>query len=384
MLPKKKNLEEERAKHTVDSLYKDYVDDLFSYALGFGFDKQTAMDAIHDVFCRVCIREREVQEIQNPKFYLLRALRNQLIDTYKLKRNYSEVLTGEITDELPYKIKITVEDEIIAAEEQAEVSQKVDEILSILTERQREIIYLRYMQECSYEEIAEIMQISVPACRKLLYRTLLPLFLIFILYMIKVLEIGMDWDFTSLGVYPLSKKGMFGIFTHPLIHSGFKHLLTNTLPLFFLSWCLFYFYRSIAPSIFLIIWIGCGAITFLIGKPTWHIGASGIIYGLAFFLFFSGLLRKYIPLIAISLLVTFLYGGLIWNMLPYFTPSGISWEGHLSGAIIGTICAFSFMGYGPQKPDPFANEQEEESVSATDETDNIEMDKEEEHEIDAE
>ena len=119
--------------------------------------------------------QREVQEIQNPKFYLLRALRNQLIDTYKLKRNYSEVLTGEITDELPYKIKITVEDEIIAAEEQAEVSQKVDEILSILTERQREIIYLRYMQECSYEEIAEIMQISVPACRKLLYRTLLKL-----------------------------------------------------------------------------------------------------------------------------------------------------------------------------------------------------------------
>lgn len=126
-------------------------------------------------FAGLCIREREVQEIQNPKFYLLRALRNQLIDTYKLKRNYSEVLTGEITDELPYKIKITVEDEIIAAEEQAEVSQKVDEILSILTERQREIIYLRYMQECSYEEIAEIMQISVPACRKLLYRTLLKL-----------------------------------------------------------------------------------------------------------------------------------------------------------------------------------------------------------------
>ena len=65
-------------------------------------------------------------------------------------------------------------------------------------------------------------------------------------------------------------------------------------------------------------------------------------------------------------------------MLPYFTPSGISWEGHLSGAIIGTICAFSFMGYGPQKPDPFANEEEEESVSATDETDNIETDEEEE------
>ena len=101
-----------------------------------------------------------------------------------------------------------------------------------------------------------------PEIRQILLTMVLPLFLIFILYMIKVLEIGMDWDFTSLGVYPLSKKGMFGIFTHPLIHSSFKHLLTNTLPLFFLSWCLFYFYRSIAPSIFLIIWIGCGAITY--------------------------------------------------------------------------------------------------------------------------
>ena len=75
-----------------------------------------------------------------------------------------------------------------------------------------------------------------PEIRQILLTMVLPLFLIFILYMIKVLEIGMDWDFTSLGVYPLSKKGMFGIFTHPLIHSSFKHLLTNTLPLFFLSW----------------------------------------------------------------------------------------------------------------------------------------------------
>ena len=126
-----------------------------------------------------------------------------------------------------------------------------------------------------------------PEIRQILLTMVLPLFLIFILYMIKVLEIGMDWDFTSLGVYPLSKKGMFGIFTHPLIHSGFKHLLTNTLPLFFLSWCLFYFYRSIAPSIFLIIWIGCGAITFLIGKsPPWHIGASFFHFAFTVYFYF--------------------------------------------------------------------------------------------------
>ena len=70
-----------------------------------------------------------------------------------------------------------------------------------------------------------------------------PLFLIFILYILKIMEVGMDWDFSRLGVYPMEKRGLTGILTHPLIHSGFSHLLANTIPLFFLSWCLFYFYR---------------------------------------------------------------------------------------------------------------------------------------------
>lgn len=198
-----------------------------------------------------------------------------------------------------------------------------------------------------------------PDIRRILAAIMLPLFLIFILYIVKVLEIGMEWDFTRFGIYPQEKKGLFGIFAHPLIHSGFTHLLANTLPLFFLSLCLFYFYRGIAPIIFFVIWIGCGVLTFVIGKPGWHIGASGVIYGLAFFLFFSGLLRRYIPLIAISLLVTFLYGGLVWQMIPYFTPASTSWEGHLSGAVIGTLSAFAFMNYGPQKPEAFAEEEEE-------------------------
>jgi membrane associated rhomboid family serine protease len=196
--------------------------------------------------------------------------------------------------------------------------------------------------------------------RRIIVAMVIPLFLIFILYMIKILELGMEWDFTHLGVYPLRQKGVFGIFAHPLAHSGFHHLIANTIPLFFLAWCLFYFYRSIAPYIFLIIWIGCGALTFVIAKPGWHIGASGIIYGLAFFLFFSGLLRRYIPLIAISLLVTFVYGGLVWNMFPFFAKETTSWEGHLSGAITGVLCAFIFRRYGPQKPVAFAEEEEEE------------------------
>lgn len=94
-----------------------------------------------------------------------------------------------------------------------------------------------------------------------------PLFLIFILYILKIMEVGMDWDFSRLGVYPMEKRGLVGILTHPLIHSGFSHLLANTIPLFFLSWCLFYFYRGIAGKIFILIWFGGGLLTFLIGKP---------------------------------------------------------------------------------------------------------------------
>ncbi len=205
----------------------------------------------------------------------------------------------------------------------------------------------------------------------------IPLFLIFILYTIRILETGMNWDFTHLGIYPLSRKGIFGIFAHPLVHNNFQHLLANTFPLFFLSWCLFYFYKDIAPYIFFSIWIGCGLLTFIIGKPGWHIGASGLIYGLAFFLFLSGIIRKYIPLIAISLLVAFLYGSLIWNMFPFFANETTSWEGHLSGATAGLFCAVLFKNYGPQKPETFTeedtetaegDEEDDDIISATTET----------------
>ena len=180
--------------------------------------------------------------------------------------------------------------------------------------------------------------------QRIMLATAVPLFLIFILFLLKIVEVGMDWDFSHMGIYPLEKRGITGILTHPLIHSGFSHLLANTLPLFFLSWCLFYFYRGIAGRIFMIIWIGAGLLTFIIGKPGWHIGASGLIYGFAFFLFFSGILRKYVPLIAISLLVTFLYGG-----------------------IMGTLCAFGFLNHGPQRPEPFADETDEEEEESPEE-----------------
>ncbi|GAE14732.1 rhomboid family intramembrane serine protease [Bacteroides pyogenes] len=206
----------------------------------------------------------------------------------------------------------------------------------------------------------DILRIRLAGVKSLLF--------VFLLYILKMVEIGMGWDFSRLGIYPLKTKGMLGVLTHPLIHSDFNHLLANTFPLLFLSWCLFYFYREIAGCIFVLIWIGSGVLTFLIGKPGWHIGASGLIYGLAFFLFFSGILRKHVPLIAISLLITFLYGGIIWHMFPQFSPPNMSWEGHLSGGIAGMLCAFLFESNGPQRPDPFKDEQEDEEGTCYSET----------------
>ena len=204
--------------------------------------------------------------------------------------------------------------------------------------------------------------------QKVVLEAVIPLFLLLVIGLMKFLEVGMDWDFTHLGIYPLEKRGVFGIFAHPLVHASWRHLLANAFPLFFLSWCLYYFYQDIASLILITIWLLEGGLTFCIGHPGWHVGASGIIYGLAFFLFFSGLIRKHVPLIAVSLLVTFLYGGLVWNMFPHFAKASTSWEGHLSGAIAGTFCSLLFMQKGPQRIDPFADDVQEEECAAADES----------------
>ena len=189
------------------------------------------------------------------------------------------------------------------------------------------------------------------------------------LWLIFILDSSLNLQLYQYGVYPLALKGLPGVIFSPLIHHSAKHLFSNTIPLFVLMWCLYYFYSEIAHKTFVILWLLSGFLTWIIGREAWHIGASGIIYSLSFFLFFSGLFRRHIPLIAISLVVAFLYGSNVWNMLPwsmYIDPS-VSWEGHLSGAISGFIVAFIYRSYGPQKPVKEWNYEDE-----TDEHDYIE------------
>lgn len=151
----------------------------------------------------------------------------------------------------------------------------------------------------------------------------------------------------SYGVFPREARGLKGVLYSAFIHSDFKHLISNSVPVFFLGAGLVFFYRSIALRVFLIIWLMGGFWLWLAGRTSFHIGASGIVYGLAFFLFLSGLFRKERQLMAFSLLVAFLYGSIVWGILPLDT--GMSWEGHMFGAFAGILAAIIYRNNGPQR-----------------------------------
>ena len=144
----------------------------------------------------------------------------------------------------------------------------------------------------------------------------------------------------KLGILPRNITGLVGIFTSPLIHGSFSHLISNTAPLIFMGLGIFYFYPKVAYKVFTIIYLGTGILVWIFAREVYHIGASGIIYGFVSFLFFSGIFRKDNRSIALALVVVFLYGGLIWGVLP--VEKGVSWESHLFGAIVGIIPAFIF------------------------------------------
>ena len=175
-----------------------------------------------------------------------------------------------------------------------------------------------------------------------------PIAFIFVIWVVKLFEWGLDIDFHQGGIFPLQVKGLLGIITSPFIHGDFEHLIANTIPMFALSWGIFYFYKQLAFRIVLYCLFTTNILLWLGGREAWHIGASGLVYAFASFLFFSGLFRNYYKLIAISFVVAFLYGGLFWGIFPVLKD--VSWEGHLFGGCSGLIYALAFRNEGPQKP----------------------------------
>lgn len=154
----------------IASYYKLYVNDLVTYALYLGFEKEIILDAIHDIFCKLATDWDMLDSVENVKFYLFKSLKNKLLDTYKLQKHYVDLSTAEV--ETPFKIQITVEDELIDSEEQALIKKRISEMLETLTDRQREIIYLRYIHGYDYSQISDLLNISIHGCHKLVSKAI--------------------------------------------------------------------------------------------------------------------------------------------------------------------------------------------------------------------
>lgn len=205
-----------------------------------------------------------------------------------------------------------------------------------------------------------------PIEKKRFYLSLVfPVFFLILCWLIKISEIAFEINLTTLGVYPLSLKGIPGIFFSPLIHGDFNHLIANSIPLLTLSIGLFYFYHKISFKIFFLIYFITGIWVWFGAREAYHIGASGVVYGLASFLFVSGVIRNSVQLMSISLIVVFLYGSMVWGILPI--EEGVSWESHLLGSVSGLVLAIIYRKEGPKRI-RFEWEDEEEDIIKIDDS----------------
>ena len=194
--------------------------------------------------------------------------------------------------------------------------------------------------------------------KRFIYSLVFPGLFLLIIWALKFYEVSMEVSFVEAGVYPRRFFGLKGILFSPLIHGDWKHLIDNSMPVLLLSLALFYFYRDIAYKIWFLIYFIGGILLWCLGRHAYHIGASGLIYGLATFLFLSGLIRKVRSLMAISLLVVFWYGSMVWGLLPF--DFKVSFEAHITGAVAGVVLAVIYRDQGPE-PDrsPLDIEEEE-------------------------
>ncbi len=196
-----------------------------------------------------------------------------------------------------------------------------------------------------------------------------PVIFLALMWLVKIFEVISGIDLTFLGIYPLKMKGLIGIITSPLIHNDFSHLAANSLPVLILGAAIFYFYKGISYKIFSLIYLLTGIWVWFGAREAYHIGASGLIYGMGAFLFVSGIIRRDNRLMAVSLVVIFIYGSLIWGIFPDFFPNrNISWESHLFGMMAGLILALYFRKAGPQRKQytwEFEDEEDEEDYTAS-------------------
>lgn len=169
-----------------------------------------------------------------------------------------------------------------------------------------------------------------------------PIAFVVILWIFHFYKLAFLSGYPSLGIYPRETFGLQGILTSPLSHGDFQHLISNSVPLFVTTFIIFYFYRRVAFASFALIYIMTGVAVWLFARPVYHIGASGVVYGLISFIMWSGIFRRNLKSIALSLVIVTMYSGYFYGIVP--NEDGISWESHLFGAVAGVIVAFLFKG----------------------------------------
>jgi len=166
-----------------------------------------------------------------------------------------------------------------------------------------------------------------------------------------------------LGIFPRTPSGLIGIIAAPLLHQDLIHLLSNAFPLFALMAFLYYTYSKVATEAMIWLYLAGGFYTWMLGREAYHIGASGLVYGVAGFLFFSGFFRRDPQSVVVAGIVTVLYGGLLYGLFPI--KEGVSWESHLSGAVIGAQVAWNFRHVDRPARKQYSWELEEEAEPIT-------------------
>ena len=189
---------------------------------------------------------------------------------------------------------------------------------------------------------------------------LYPFSFVCLLWIVYFIGNNISYNIVLLGVHPLDAKGLIGILTAPLIHVDFDHIFSNSTSFFVVSFGLCVLYKRKAIPIFFFIYILSGLWGWFLAGGGYHIGASGLIYGMYFFLVTSAFIKRERKTIAFAMLITFLYGAIVWGFFPIFFPGkNISWEIHTTGAIAGVVAAFYFRKEGPQKIKPFEDDNDE-------------------------
>lgn len=185
-----------------------------------------------------------------------------------------------------------------------------------------------------------------------------PIGVVLLMWLVKIIEVIQNHTYTRWGIFPRELDGLPGIIAAPFIHSDWEHLLSNSIPMLALMSMVMIFYRRVAIPSVIIITIFTGFTVWLFARDAYHIGASGVVYGLVAFLAWTGIFRRNLKSIILALIMLVAFGSYFHGIVP--NKEGVSWESHLFGGLVGIFTAFLFKNVKEddetEKVDPWANE----------------------------